>query len=452
MDIVALLACLQPLVAAVTLRHLAQIIPALLTMTGRARDAGTVPVDGKRGQLSHAPTLFFDGTAVDGVAGAVFPYASLPVGARVSVGGRCDDGDQSRRKDARDRAFFSGLVGQVVRGLEFFVLSLVAVTQRKAYPLAVQQTVRSAAEKEAIKARKKPRAQRSNKPQGKPKGRPKGSRNKDKNEVKLSDELLRINALLGTLLKLLRVFVRVKYLALDGHYGHPQAVLMAQQNDLQLISKLRKDAALCEPYEGEYSGHGPKRKYGARLNYEPLPTQYLQQSETQGDHCTQYYQGLFLHPEFGQALNVVIIVKTNVKTQKVGHVILLSSDAELGWGKLVDYYSLRFQIEFNFRDAQQHFGLEDFMNTTATGVENAAHLSFLLVNVSAKLLADSEAKEVGVLDLKTRFRGCKYALEAIKMLLEKPETLVSPDAIEDVKRSISQLGRIHRTKAASSSA
>ena len=148
----------------------------------------------------------------------------------------------------------------------------------------------------------------------------------------------------------------------------------------------------------------------------------------------------------------MLIVKTNVKTHKVGHVILFSSAAELGWEKLVEYYSLRFQIEFNFREAKQHFGLEDFMNTTATGVENAAHLSFLLVNVSAKLRADSEEKEVGVLDLKTRWRGCKYALEAIKTLLENPETILSPAAIAEVKTRISQLGRIHRTKAATSSA
>ena len=40
MDIVALLACLQPLVAAVTLRHLALIIPALLTITGRVTMLG----------------------------------------------------------------------------------------------------------------------------------------------------------------------------------------------------------------------------------------------------------------------------------------------------------------------------------------------------------------------------------------------------------------------------
>ncbi len=40
MDIVALLTCLRLLVTAVTLRHLAQIVPALLTMTGRVTMLG----------------------------------------------------------------------------------------------------------------------------------------------------------------------------------------------------------------------------------------------------------------------------------------------------------------------------------------------------------------------------------------------------------------------------
>jgi uncharacterized membrane protein YwaF len=42
----------------------------------------------------------------------------------------------------------------------------------------------------------------------------------------------------------------------------------------------------------------------------------------------------------------------NLKTKKAGHVILFSSDVEMSWEKMVDYYSLRFQIEFNFRDAK----------------------------------------------------------------------------------------------------
>ena len=328
------------------------------------------------------------------------------------------------------------------------MFSLVDVAERRAYPLAVKQMVRSEAEKAAIKERKKKRAKKSKKTKSKPKGRRKGSLNKDKNELNLSPELLRINELLAGLLKLVRVFIKVKYVALDGHFGHHQAVLMAIENDLQLISKMRKDAALYEKYEGKYGGKGPKKKYGTRLRFDLVPIKYLKKSERVGEIITNYYQGIFLHKEFGQAINVVIIKKLNLKTLKTGHAILFSSDAELGWEKLIDYYSLRFQIEFNFRDAKQHFGLEDFMNTTAKGVENAANLAFLMVNVSAKLLKNSDEKCVGVLDLKTQFRGVKYAVEAIKILLEKPETILMKEAIEEVTERISQLGSIHQRKVA----
>ena len=88
------------------------------------------------------------------------------------------------------------------------------------------------------------------------------------------------------------------------------------------------------------------------------------------------------------------------------------------------------------------------MNTTAKGVENAANLAFLMVNVSAKLLKNSDEKCVGVLDLKTQFRGVKYAVEAIKILLEKPETILMKEAIEEVTERISQLGSIHQRKVA----
>src|SRR6266699_918198 len=84
------------------------------------------------------------------------------------------------------------------------------------------------------------------------------------------------------------------------------------------------------------------------------------------------YQTQLLHKEFAPPLNVVILVKINLQTQAQAHVILFSSDLTLDAASLVDYYGLRFQIEFNFRDAKQYWGLEDFMNVTPTGVTNAA--------------------------------------------------------------------------------
>ncbi len=50
------------------------------------------------------------------------------------------------------------------------------------------------------------------------------------------------------------------------------------------------------------------------------------------------------HKEFAQPINVVIIVKRNLKTGAWARVILFSSDLDLAWDMLLDYYRLRFQL------------------------------------------------------------------------------------------------------------
>ena len=49
--------------------------------------------------------------------------------------------------------FFSSLYGKPVPGLAFFTLSLVSIQQRRAFPVRVEQVVRSDAEKAASKAK-----------------------------------------------------------------------------------------------------------------------------------------------------------------------------------------------------------------------------------------------------------------------------------------------------------
>ena len=82
---------------------------------------------------------------------------------------------------------------------------------------------------------------------------------------------------------------------------------------------------------------------------------------------TRIYQFTAVHKSFADKLNVVIICKYDQKKEKSGHVILFCTEGTLGWEALVDYYRLRFQIEFNFRDAKQHWGLEDCNFSLMTG-------------------------------------------------------------------------------------
>jgi hypothetical protein len=442
MEIITLLQCLSPTLSATTVRQLSHILFGLLAMSGRVTMLGLSRWAGEGGSYRTVQRWF----------STVIPWLQVFVRFFRQHLFRADDvyilaGDEvvvtkaGKHTFGLDR-FFSSLLQKPVPSVAFFALSLVSTRDRRAFPLSVEQVLRTEAEKAARKAKTevKPAAA----PQRKP-GRPQGSKNKNRAEVTLSPELQHIQTMLQALLRLLTGWLSVTYLALDGHFGNNAALQMTRQCGLHLISKLRSDSALYFPYTGPQAKRGPQRKYGDRGDYRHLPEQFLKQTTVKDGIETRVYQATLLHKEFSQPLNVVIIVKTNLHTHAWAHVILFSSDLTLAWDKLLDYYSLRFQIEFNFRDAKQYWGLEDFMNVTETAVTNAASLSLFMVDVAECLrrrLRPDDA-EFSILDLKAHYRGVKYVTETLKMLQEKPD----PNLVSEIFRQVAALGSIHPSPA-----
>ena len=195
------------------------------------------------------------------------------------------------------------------------------------------------------------------------------------------------------------------------------------------------------PYAGSYSGRGKRRKYGKKLEYRDLPDESLQTSFVEKDIETKIYQMNLWHKKFADLLNVVVIVKTNLTTKAVAHVVLFSSDGDLPYDRLIDYYRLRFQIEFNFRDAKQYWGLEDFMTVKQTPVYNSANLAMFMVNLSHALMRPLQPywPELSVNDLKAWFRSRKYVVETLKLLPEMPD----PIFIEQAIAQVAALGRVN---------
>jgi len=445
MDIVALLQCLQPYVPATTLRQCSRIVRALLVMTGRITRLGMSRWAGQGGSY-RTIQRFFATVLPWGLLFWVFfrHHLYCPGDVYLVAGDDVIVTTAGKHTHGLDR-FFASLYGKPVPGLAFCTLSLVSVQARRAFPLRVEQVVRSDAEKAASKAKAAAKKVKAPSAKRRP-GRPKGSKNKPKADGPLTPEFGRIAGWLDALLHLIAGLIPLTYLVLDGHFGNHNALQMARQSHLHLISKLRYDAALYFPYTGPYAGHGPHRKYGDKVDYDDLPMQYLKETTVEGHMQTCIYQMQLLHKEFTQPLHVVIIAKTNLRTQARAHVILFSSDLALAYASLVDYYSLRFHIEFNFRDAKQYWGLEDFMNVTPTGVTNAANLSLFMVNVAYRLRADVHPHDpdYSVLDLKADWRGYKYVEETIQMLPEKPE----PVLLRQILNKVAGLGRIHASQPA----
>ena len=450
MNILALLQCIQPDLSKTDLRRMSRIAQAMLSMSGRVTMLGLSRWAGKGGSYRTVQRFFNATIPWSQVFGKFFQqHLYRPAGEYFLVGDESVVTKSGKETHGLDY-FFSGLLSKVVKGIAVFSLALVSVEERRSYPLQVEQVVRSETEKAAAKARKKKKSAKKDPQQPKKKpGRPKGSKNRDKTQVELTPELVRIQTMVKKQLETLQNLVMIRYLALDGHFGNNNALQMVRQCGLHLISKLRHDAALYFSYDGKQKRTGPRRKYGKKIDYRNIPKKYLVEKSREDDIETCIYQARMLHKGFAQVLNVVIIVKTNLKTGAFAKVILFSSDLELSYEKIIDFYSLRFQIEFNYRDAKQFWGLEDFMNVKEVPLTNAVNLSLFMVNLSQALLREFRQTnpESGILDMKAYFRAAKYFEETIKMLPKKPE----PILLNQIFSHLASLGCIHHVNVLTSS-
>ena len=440
-EIVALLQAIAPLLSKTTFRQISQVIFGMLVASGRITMLGLSRWTEKGGSYRTLQRFYHSELPWKAIHWLLFRLKLLKLeDEHILAGDEVVASKAGKETYGLDR-FFSSIQQRVISGLSFFTFSLVNVCEERSYPLQITQVVKSAAEKANSKA--KAEAKRAKKTTEKRKlGRPKGSQNKVKQEVVLNPELVRVQAALKNLLDTIGTILLLKYVVLDGHFGNYPSACMVRETGLHLISKLRSDAALYPAFEGQYSGKGRPAKYGKKLEVHNLDDdKYLKATSTEKNVRTQVYQGQFYNKEFAFALNVVILLKTNLLTQAQAHVILFSTDQAQDYEKIIKFYSLRFQIEFNFRDAKQYWGLEDFMNIKQNAVTNAANLSLFMVNFCYALLQPlrEHNPEYSVLDLKSHYRGCRYASETIKMLPQKPDAIL----LADIFQHIARLGAIH---------
>jgi putative transposase len=450
-DILALLECLQRYTTRTTLRRWSRVIGAMLAMSGRITMLGISRWCGKGGSYRTIQRFFAHSLPWAMLFWVFFREHIFCKKETYILAGDEVVVSKAGKKSYGIERFFSSLYDKPILGLSFFALSLVSIEQRKAFPISIEQVIKQKVEKPKILKEGKAKPQEEPNPENseKKRGRPKGSKNKNKKEVILTSELLRIRCLIQDLLKKLSTFLPLTYLVLDGHFGNNNAVVMSLQAGLQLISKMRCDSALYIPYQNPDPNRKCRRKYGDKIDYSSIPDKFLKKTETADNIRTNFYQAQLLHKEFSQALNIVILVRTNLETSSRSHAILFSTDLNLSYDKVVDYYSLRFQIEFNFRDAKQFLGLEDFMNVGKNAVTNAANLAFFMVNVSQVLLSYFRQfnPDFSITDLKAMFRGYKYVEETIKLLPEKPD----PILLANIFHRVTNLGRIHPADPCSSS-
>jgi len=326
--------------------------------------------------------------------------------------------------------FYSGLQGRAIKGISMLSFSLVDVESRRSYPIFNRQMKKPIKETNTTKTNKKSV------------GRPLGSKNKNSASIRLKGTFRVVTWCLSHILKVIKL-PNIRYFVYDGAFGNNAGIQATRKANLHLISKLKRNSKLYLKFAGVQKKRGRKRVYGDVVDYENIDKKYLKNSFTDGDIEVKIYQLQVLHKKISGALNVVISVAKNVKTHKRTHTILFSTDLEQSYEKILDYYSLRFQIEFNFRDAKQYFGLEDFMNVKKRRIHNFMNLSMFMNNISYLSYKKSNLNNYSVNDIKSLFRAHKYAEEVLKLYGEKVDDILMQKAI----MNISEFSLIHRESA-----
>jgi putative transposase len=360
-DMMMVFACLNQSLHPTALGQLTVVAQAMLAMTARVTMLGLSRWAGKGGSYRTIQRFFNSTVSWSALQWLLIRTHLWEADEVMVVAGDDVTATKSGKHTYGLDRFFCSIYSRVVPGVGSLCLSLISVKRRVSYPMVMEQLQPS---RTAVSQQE---SQKKSKGQGKP-GRRKGSRNRNRCDVDLSPYLQFVQHHLKRLLELTGTHMKIVYFVFDGAFGNNDAVQMVRQIGLHLISKLRHDSALYFSYSGPYSGRGPRKKYGDKVKYQDIPEAYLKASSTDKDIETKIHQIPMWHKKFSDLLNVVFIVKTNLRTHKVTHEVLFSSDLGLPYDLVIDYYRLRFQIEFNFRYAKQHWGLEDCMVVNETPV------------------------------------------------------------------------------------
>ena len=312
--------------------------------------------------------------------------------------------------------FYSSMAKQVIRSVSFLAVSIIDIEKEKSYLLGCKQLIINNLGKAIINPEKKSKSKKKTK--DKPKGRPKGSKNKVKTEPKSTSYQV-LKTLLDLVQSQLKIFLpelNCFHIVLDGFYGHEDYLLLASKNGLNIISKFKVNAHLILPYQGEQLGQGRPKTLGDKVNLDSINEQYYISTIQDNDSnvSTKVYQFEAFTPKMaGLKLNIVVMVHTHLITKKVSRNVLFTNDSTLEALKIIKYYSLRFQIEFDFRDAKQFYGLSDFKNYKETQVTNAVNIAFVMTVIGKLVLEKYKIKldcpNMGIIDLKTVFRTQKCA-------------------------------------------
>ena len=173
--------------------------------------------------------------------------------------------------------------------------------------------------------------------------------------------------------------------------------------EMNLISRLRDDADLQYLFKGKQKGgKGRPKKYDGKIIHNSIDKNHfrlIEQNEKATIYCAEVYS-----KSLKRIIKLVHVIYKNKKGKEI-YKLYFSTDLSLGALEILDYYRTRFQIEFLYRDAKQHVGLNDCQARSENKLDFHFNASLTTINI-AKIehwlsIPKNERKSFSMNDIKT---------------------------------------------------
>jgi len=170
------------------------------------------------------------------------------------------------------------------------------------------------------------------------------------------------------------------YLVADAYFARREVVETIASLGMHFISRLHKNAALFylnrEPKTGKRGRH---KKFVGKVNTKSPDMNYFTLVFNSAE--MKVYNAIVYSKAFMCNINLSITVFCDEKGKETTN-LYFSTDLKMDGVKIVNYYRSRFQIEFLYRDAKQHCGLEDCQARSKNKLDFHFNVALTTVNIA----------------------------------------------------------------------
>lgn len=244
--------------------------------------------------------------------------------------------------------FWSGCAGAVKWGLEVCFLAVIDVKHRTGFHYSLQQTQQSL--------------------------------------IAAGGGLYKYYAAMLVKHKDLLIALAGNILVVDAFFSNHVFYEAVKGGGFVLLSRMQKRSKMRYKFIGtQRGGRGRHKEYGGKVDVEKLDLQHFcLLFETTKNGITEKCYEAIVHIDSLKVWAKVVIVQnytTNTQKLKSTQIYFCTDNTMLG-EKVLEYYRLRFQIEFLFRDAKQHLGLTHCQSKNENVLQFHWNLALTVLNIA----------------------------------------------------------------------